>query len=228
MIIQKYDYKKLKRQNVNGKRHYLIEGTKEYLPMPSVTTILSITKPQADKDALEQWRKNVGRVNAHAITTEAAGRGTRMHKYLEDYIKIGTIPVPGTNPYAIQANKMATIVVEKGMKNVDETWGVEVPLCHPDIYAGTTDCTGIHLGDEAIVDFKQTNKPKKEEWIGDYYLQLTAYGECHNALYGTDIRKGVIMMCSKDFEYQEFIIKNEEYDHYRKLWWHRVEEYFEM
>jgi genome maintenance exonuclease 1 len=227
MITNKYNYKKLKRQNVNGKRHYLLEDSTEYTPMPSVTTILDITKPQADKDALAQWKKNVGKQRAQAITTEAAGRGTRMHKYLEDYCITDELATPGTNPYAKQANKMASIIVKEGMSKVDEIWGVEVPLCHPNIYAGTTDLVGIHDGDEAIMDFKQTNKPKKEEWIESYYLQLCAYGEAHNALHGTNIRKGVIMMCSKDFEYQEFIINLEDFDKYRKLWWHRVEEYFE-
>jgi len=227
MITNKYDYKKLKRQNVNGKRHYLLEGSTEYSPMPSVTTVLDITKPQADRDALNRWKKNVGKANAQAITTEAAGRGTRMHKYLEDYCKTDVLPQPGTNPYAQQANKMAGIIIEEGMKNIDEIWGVEVPVCHPNIYAGTTDLVGIHSGDEAIIDFKQSNKPKKEEWVQDYYLQLTAYGEAHNALYGTNIRKGVIMMCTKDFLYQEFVINLEDFDMHRKRWWNRVEEYFE-
>ena len=227
MITNKYDYKKLKRQNVNGKRHYLLEGSKEYSPMPSVTTVLDITKPEADRQALANWKKNVGKANAQAITTEAAGRGTRMHKYLEDYCITDELAQPGTNPYAKQANKMAGIIIERGMKNVDEIWGVEVPVCHPNIYAGTTDCVGIHRGDEAIIDFKQSNKPKKEEWVQDYYLQLTAYGEAHNALYGTNIRKGVIMMCTKDFLYQEFVINLDEFDMHRKRWWNRVEEYFE-
>ena len=227
MITHKYDYKKLKRKNINGKRHYLMEGQDEYGLMASVTTILDKTKPAADREALAQWRRNVGNAKATAITMEAANRGTRMHKYLELYCEDGKLPVPGTNPYAKQANKMAGIVIEKGMKNVDEIWGTEVPVCHPNIYAGTTDCVGIHKGAEAIIDFKQTNKPKTLERVQDYFLQLTAYGEAHNALYGTNIRKGVIMMCSKDFAYQEFIVELDEFDRHRKRWWERVEEYFE-
>lgn len=227
MITPKYNYKKLKRQNVNGKRHYLLEGSTEYSPMPSVTTVLDQTKPQEDRDALANWKKNVGKVQAQAISSEAANRGTRMHKFLEDYCVNDDLGDSGTNPYSIQAYKMAGVVVKEGMQKMDEIWGVEISLCHPNIYAGTTDLAGIHDGDEAIVDFKQTNKPKKEEWIGGYYLQLAAYAEAHNALYGTNIRKGVIMMCTKDFEYQEFVINLEEFDKHRKLWWHRVEQYFE-
>ena len=227
MIETKFDYQKLKRENINGKRFYKLADSDAYLPMASVTTILSATKPEEDKKALNEWRKNVGQQRAQAITTEAASRGTRMHKYLEDYCVQGSVPIPGTNPHSKHANKMAQIVVDEGMVNVDEVWGVEVPLCHPDIYAGTTDCVGLHKGSESIIDFKQSNKPKKEEWIQDYYLQLTAYGEAHNALHGTNINKGVIMMCTKDFLYQEFIIEGEEYDHHRRRWWARVEEYFE-
>ena len=227
MITNKYDYKKLKRQNVNGKRHYLLEGSDAYAPMPSVTTVLDITKPAEDREALNRWRQNVGKQRAQAITTEAASRGTRMLKFLEDYCTDDDLGEAGTNPYSIQAYKMAGIIVDKGLSKVDEIWGVEVPVCHPNIYAGTTDCVGLHEGDEAIIDFKQTNKPKKEEWIQDYYLQLAAYAEAHNALYGTNIRKGVIMMCSKDFEYQEFVINLEDFDKHRKRWWKRVEEYFE-
>lgn len=227
MITNKYNYKRLKRQNVNGKRHYLLENSDEYSPMPSVTTVLDKTKPQADRDALANWKKNVGAVRAKAISSEAAGRGTRMHKFLEEYCIDDAPSDAGTNPYSIQAHKMADIIIDKGMSKMDELWGVEIPLCHPNIYAGTTDLAGVHEGDEAIIDFKQTNKPKKEEWIQDYYLQLAAYAEAHNALHGTNIRKGVIMMCSKDFEYQEFVINLEDFDEHRKRWWKRVEEYFE-
>ena len=227
MITEKYNYKSLKRKSINGKRFYMLENSDEYLPMPSVTTILDITKPDEVRKALAEWRKNVGKVRAQAITTEAANRGTRMHKYLEDYIKSGEFPVPGTNPYAQQSNKMAKKIVEQGLSHVDEFWGIEVALCHPDIYAGTTDCVGLHRSEPAIIDFKQTNKLKSEDRVQDYYLQLTAYGEAHNILYGTNIRKGVIMMCSKDYEYQEFVIEGKKYDEYRRLWWHRVEQYFE-
>lgn len=224
MITQKHNYKSLKRKHINGKRYYTVEG-EAYLPMASVTTILDITKPEEERQALAEWKKRTW--NHQQVTTEASSRGTRMHKYLEDYVTTSKLAEPGSNPYAQQANKMANIIIEQGLCNVDEYWGVEVPVCHPDIYAGTTDCVGVHKGGEAIIDFKQTNKPKKREWIDSYFLQLTAYGEAHNTLYGSNINKGVIMMCSKDFEYQEFIIEGEEYDEYRRQWWRRVEQYFE-
>jgi genome maintenance exonuclease 1 len=160
-----------------------------------------------------------------------------MHKYLEDYITQGTLNDPGSNPYSIQSHKMAKHIIEHGLKNVQEVWGVEVGLYYPELYAGTTDCVGVHLGDGAIMDHKQTNKPKKREWIDDYFVQLCAYAEAHNELYGTRIKKGVVLMCVKPAvddqmnmitqpEYQEFVLEGREFDRYRDLWWKKVEQYY--
>ena len=225
MLNEKYEYKNLKRKNINGKRHYTLDD-KNFSPVPSVTTILSRTKDQRDIDALKQWRRNVGYARAQEITTAAAQTGTRMHKYLETYCKTGVFPTPGTNPYAISANLMAAGIVQYGFMLVDEIWGTEVNLYFPEIYGGATDCAGIHEGEEAILDFKQTNKLKRRSWIKDYFMQIAAYGEAHNEVYGTHINKGVIMMSSRNWEYQEFIVKGKEYDKYRKLWWHKVEQYY--
>ena len=85
---------------------------------------------------------------------------------------------------------------------------------------------GIHKGQDAIIDFKQTNKPKKREWIGDYFLQLAAYAMAHNFVYKTKITKGVVMMCSKDNFYQEFVVEGEEFKQYKHKFLGRVYEYF--
>jgi len=206
----------------------MLDGDKTSTPVPSVTTILSATKPKEDDEALKRWRRNVGYARANQITNEAANRGTRMHKYLERYINDGAFPTPGNNPYAIQANLMAACIAQYGFMLMDEIWGTEVALVHPNIYGGSTDCAGVHNGDEAIIDFKQSNKIKPLWRIRDYFLQSAAYGESHNELYGTNIRKGVIMMCTRDWEYQEFIVSGKEYDKYRKEWWKRVEQYYTM
>ena len=223
MIVEKYKYDELKRTTTNKQRLYTCPDGKA---VPSVTTILDKTKPEKNRKALENWRKAVGEKKAKAITTEAANRGTRMHTYLENYVLGEELKETVSNPYAQQSLDMAKIVIKEGLKNVDEYWGTEVALYHPEIYAGTTDLVGVHGGDDAILDFKQTNKPKKREWVEDYFLQLCAYAEAHNKVYGTKIRKGVVLMCSKDFQYQEFIIEGEEFDKWRDKWWSRVEEYY--
>ena len=229
MLNNKFNYITIDRSTEEGKRLYCLpDGSK----VPSVTTILDKTKPQEAKDSLLAWRKRVGEAKAKEITTEAAGRGTRMHKFLEDFIKTGTLTAPGSNPYSKESYRMAQHVIEHGLKNVTEGWGVEIPLYFPGLYAGTTDGCGIHLGDESILDYKQTNKPKKEEWIQDYFLQLVAYALAHNEIYGTNIKKGVVLMCVKPQttedqpRYQEFVLTPDKFDYWTQKWWDRVEAYY--
>jgi genome maintenance exonuclease 1 len=225
LLISKYTYTKLSRDESSGKRLY---ATPDGSKVPSVTTILDKTKPAEAKEALARWKKSVGEKKAQEIVTEAASRGTRMHTYLEDYIKGESLKESVTNPFAQQSLDMAKIVIDKGFPKISEVWGSEVPLYFPGLYAGTTDCCGMHDGDESILDFKQTNKPKKLEWIGDYFLQLTAYAMAHNEVHGTNIRKGVILMCSKDYEYQEFIMEPKDFDYWTEEWCKRVEQYYKQ
>jgi len=222
-LINKFPYQEMKRETTTEGRKYVApDGEK----LPSVTTILDATKPIEAKKALIEWRRRVGEQKAKEITAEAAGRGTRMHKYLENYVLKGETGEPGSNPYSKQSHTMAHTIISQGLSNCPEFWGTEVSLYFPKIYAGTTDLVGVHSGDEAILDFKQTNKPKKREWIEDYFLQLTAYANAHNEVYGTKIRKGVILMCSADNQYQEFIVEGNEFDEWSDRWWKRVEEYY--
>lgn len=235
MLIKKFDYVPLFRDNSDGKRLYLTPDGKK---LPSVTTVLDRTKPEESRRALAEWKKRVGPDQAQKITTEAANRGTRMHTYLEQYVKTGNLAPAGTNPYAWASHEMARHVIEQGLKNkVSEFWGVEIPLYFPGLYAGTSDGAGIHLGEEAILDYKQTNKPKREEWIDDYKLQLVAYALAHNEVHGTRIRKGVILMCVRPEvdsqqnitappQYQEFLLKSEDFDHWEQEWWRRLELYY--
>ena len=223
MIVEKFKYEEIKRKTEEHQRLYQCPDGHS---VPSVTTILDKTKPEKARQALANWRKAVGEQKAKAITTEAANRGTRMHTYLENYVLGEELKETVSNPYAQQSLDMAKIVIKEGLKNVDEYWGTEVALYHPEIYAGTTDLVGVHSGADAILDFKQSNKPKTRERVEDYFLQLCAYAEAHNKVYGTKIRKGVVLMCTRDYEYQEFIIEGEEFDKWRDKWWSRVEEYY--
>ena len=234
MYNPRHDYQPIPRVTVDGKRFY---ATPDGNRLPSVTTILDKTKSEESRKALNEWRAKVGAEKAQQITTEAANRGTRMHTYLERYIKEGAIPERGSNPFSWPSHLMARTIVEHGLKNVSEFWGIEVPLYFPNIYAGTTDGAGIHLNEESILDYKQTNKPKRREWIDDYFMQLCAYAEAHNEVYGTKIRKGVVLMCVKpdldanhnivgEPQYQEFVLEGGEFDRYRDLWWQRVEQFY--
>ena len=234
MYNPRFNYQHIPRENVNGRRLY---ATPDGNRLPSVTTILDATKSEESKRALQNWRNRVGHEQAQAITTEAANRGTRMHTYLEQYVRDGVIKERGTNPFSWASHAMAHTVIEHGLKHVSEFWGIEVPLYFPGVYAGTTDGAGLHLNEESILDYKQTNKPKKREWIDDYFVQLCAYAEAHNELYGTCIKKGVILMCVKpdldehhnivgEPKYQEFVLEGAEFEKYRTLWWKKVEQYY--
>lgn len=222
LLIKKFNYEEIKKESVNGKRLYACPDGNS---VASVTTILDKTK---DKTSLVEWRKRVGETKANEIATEAASIGTRMHKFLEDYVETGNWPSAGSNPYSQQANKMATTIKDKALSKIDEIWGSEVQLYHPKIYAGTTDLVGVFNGAECIMDFKQTNKPKKEEWVEDYKLQLTAYALAHNEIYGTNIQEGHVFMCSRNNEYQQFDIFPDEFKSWESKWWDRVYLYYDQ
>jgi genome maintenance exonuclease 1 len=233
MLISRYNYEPLSRETIDGKRHYCLpDGSK----VASVTSILDRTKSQESRDALDRWRRSIGVERAQQITTEAANRGTRMHTYLEHYVKTGDMRDPPTNPFAMPSWLMAAQVILDGFAAINEVWGVEVPVYYSGLYAGTTDSVGVHGGEPAIMDYKQSNKLKKREYIDDYFIQLTAYAQAHNATHGTNIRKGVIMMCVQPKEitpgvyntpvYQEFVLEGAEFDHYADQWNKRVELYY--
>jgi len=233
MLKQRYNYTPCDRETINGKRHYCLpDGSR----VPSVTTILDRTKSKESRDALDRWKKSVGVERAQQITTEAANRGTRMHSYLEHYVKTGDMRELPTNPFAQPSWYMAAQVILEGFEKINEVWGVEVPVYYSGLYAGTTDSVGVHNGAPAIMDYKQSNKVKKREYITDYFIQLAAYAQAHNSMHGTDIRKGVILMCCQPKElepgvfetpkYLEFVLEGTEFDHYVDEWNKRVELYY--
>jgi len=215
-----FRYPKTQRENVNGKRHYVFDKEK----LPSVTTILDITQPAEKRESLAKWRERVGEDSAARIMNEAATRGTAMHKILEKYVlDEGYLDETTVGK---QAHNMAIQVIQNGLINMTEYYGTECTLFYPGLYAGQTDLVGIHKGQDAIIDFKQSNKPKRREWIEDYCLQLAAYAMAHNILFNTKITKGVVMMCTKDNYYQEFIIEGLEFQKYMHNFLRRVDEYY--
>jgi ATP-dependent exoDNAse (exonuclease V) beta subunit len=217
---KKFIYPKSQREIINGKRHYDIKAQK----LPSVTTILSATQSEEKQASLAAWRARVGEDQATRIVDDAATRGTAMHKILEEYIQgQGYLDLTTTG---LNAHNMAIQVIQNGLSNVTEYYGLEATLYYPGLYAGATDMVGVHKGQDAIIDFKQTNKPKKREWIEDYCLQLAGYAMAHNFIYKTSITKGVIMMCSKDNYYQEFVIEGAELQKYKHEFLRKVGQYY--
>ena len=220
-FVERFQYKNCQQINdpVTRKRVY---QTPDGERLPSVTTILSATK---DMTALNEWKKRVGHEKAQQITTEAAGVGTAMHANLERFL-IGEQRQPGNNPVHVQANKMADVIIENGLSKMSEIWAMEQSLYFPGLYSGTTDGIGVFKGEPCVFDHKQTNKPKKEEWVDDYYMQLCAYILAHNEVYGTNIRRGVVFMCSRDLQYQQFDLLPENFDMWQDRWLSKVAEYY--
>ncbi len=217
-----YIYPKTVREAIDGQRHY--DTGKEKLP--SVTTILKATESEEKKKSLADWAARIGEEAAEKVKSDAAERGTAMHKILERYVKeSGYLDL---TKVGLQAHNMAIRVIEQGLCNISEYYGIECTLFYPGLYAGQTDMVGIHKGSDAIIDFKQTNKPKRNEWITDYKLQLAAYAMAHNYMHKTEITKGVIMMCSKDNYYQEFVVEGDEFKNYQHQWLGKVSKYYEQ
>jgi len=168
----------------------------------------------------------MGGQQADRIRDIAAIRGTAMHKFLECYID-GSGHKDLTS-VGKEAEPMAKKIIESGLGDLGEVWGQEVTLYYPGLYAGATDIVGIYDGKPAIIDFKQTNKPKKREWIDDYFCQLGAYCMAHNYIYGTKIQSGVILMCSKDLLFQKFEVEGKEFVKYQHDFLRRVDQYYSI
>jgi genome maintenance exonuclease 1 len=148
-----------------------------------------------------------------------------MHLFLEKYC-LGEGYLDLTDVGNV-AKHMAEKIVDQGIDNrLTEIYGNEATLYYPGLYAGSVDLIGEHDGQITIIDFKQTNKPKQREWIGDYFLQMAAYGMAHDAVYDTAIEKGVILMCSKDLYYQEFVIEGQEYRNAKHGFLRRLDQFY--
>ena len=220
MILKpKFDYKILERKSTPQGRQYVGDDN---VPVPSVTTVLDKT---SDKTALIAWRKRVGEEEANRVSKESAGLGTKVHNAIEKHILGETVEF-GTNMVSVMAKQMSDLVINEGFTNIDEVWGTEIGLIAPGLYAGTTDCVGVHKGEEAIIDFKTSKKIKKEEWIEDYYLQCCAYALAHNEMYDTNIKKGVILMVSRDNKFKEFVIEGARFEMYCDFGKTRLTDYY--
>ena len=217
-----YQYPKSIRSLIKDERHYEIGVQK----LPSVTTILSATASDEKRESIAKWKAKVGEVEAERVKNSAATRGTAMHSYLEYHLNgQGLLDLSDEGGVA---RSMAQTIIDKGLVDLHEIWGNEVVLHYPDLYAGQTDLVGIYQGRDSIVDFKQTNKPKRDEWIEDYYLQGAAYATAHDCIYNTNIEQTVILLCTPDNFFQRFIINGQRFKHYKSEWLRRLDAYYNL
>ena len=215
-----YKYPASMRTSLEGQRHYEITGEK----LPSVTTILSATQSDEKKESIARWTARVGQEQATRVKDQAASRGTNMHLHLERYIE-GKGHLDLTDEGQVAGN-MAQTIINKGLCDLSEIWGSEVVLYYTGLYAGATDLVGVFDYEDSIIDYKQSNKPKRKEWIEDYFMQLGAYAMAHNCVYDTQITQGVILMCTPDNYFQKFQIKGKEFIKYQHKFLARLDKYY--
>ena len=215
----KYTYVDAARIEDQGTRLYDVNGSR----LPSVTTVLGRTK---NTEFLTKWKAKVGEAEAERIKNVSSSRGTAMHKFLEHYI-LGT-GYDDLTEIGQKAKTMAQKVIEVGLAPVEEWYGSEVTLYYPGLYAGSTDLVCLHNGKESIVDFKQSNRPKREDWIEDYYMQIAAYAMAHDYVHNSKIEQGVIMICTPDLYYQEFIVSGAELRQWKHKFLKRLDMYYDL
>jgi hypothetical protein len=217
-----YEYPKSMRSLIKDERHYEIGSSK----LPSVTTILGATASVEKRESLAKWKAKVGEVEAERVKNKAATRGTAMHSYLEYHLNgQGLLDLSDEGR---EARNMAQTIIDKGLGDLSEIWGNEVVLYYPDLYAGQTDLVGIYQGRDSIIDFKQSNKPKRDEWITDYYLQGAAYATSHDCVYDTNIEQIVVLICTPDLFFQRFIINGQRFRDYKSEWLKRLDAYYNL
>jgi len=217
----KFVYPKSTRSIIQGSRHYMVNEEN----LPSVTAILKATESEEKKAKLAEWKQRVGYKQAEIISREATSRGSSMHDYLEKFL-LGKLNMNLLGDNALE-KMMADQIIENGLRNkLNEIWGCEATLYYPGKYAGAADCIGIYENKETIIDFKQSNKPKKEEWIYEYFLQLSAYSLAHDKVYGSNISQGVVLLCTKDNIFQRFIIDADTLKNYQDQFLKKVEQFY--
>lgn len=215
-LVEKYNYPELTRVTLEDQRYYETEDGDK---LSSVTTILSKT---SDNTFLKEWKERIGEEEANKQTTFATGLGSLMHEHLENYVQNLSRP-SGTSIVWKQAEKMADLIIKRGLINVDEIWGMEKILYYPKLYAGTSDLIGVYKGVPSIIDYKSSKKLKTDDQIENYKMQACAYSMAHNCLFGTNIQQGVILIATRDFKFQEFVI---DVNDYMDMWLDRLDKFY--
>tara|TARA_Y100001936_G_scaffold184310_1_gene181856 strand:- start:14063 stop:14761 length:699 start_codon:yes stop_codon:yes gene_type:complete len=219
VLENRFDYGSVERVLVDRKWRYGPEG----LALPAITRILNATKSEESKQALEDWKARVGEEEAERISKESTGIGDAMHANLENWL-LDT----GKDQEGAYLAKLLTKLMQLEInKHCDEVWGVEVPVYLPGMYGGILDMSGVWRGKRSVIDFKNSRKPKRKEWIEDYRCQCGAYGIAHNALFNSGIEQAVVLVaCWETGTVQEFVFSGDEYRDCETLWVSKLDEYY--
>ena len=196
-----YEHNELESTTIEGKRQYVTpDGT-----FPSITTVLGRKKAKA----IKQWRERVGAEEANKITTQASRRGTNMHKVVENYLDNYEDYFEKALPHVKELFSTIQPIIDQ---NISLIHGIEVPLWSKHLgVAGRCDCIGVWDNELAIIDWKTSNKLKKEEWVEDYFLQATAYSIMYEERTKQPVGKAVIVIAVEGDQPQVFVKRTKNY-----------------
>ena len=198
-------FPELEVHNIKGLRFYETPTGEKY---PSITTVLG--KQPGKQKGLQEWRERVGVAQAQIISGKAARRGSVFHNIVENYLQDEDI-----SDFK-QQNFMAWCMFGEMKSHLDEKIN-EVVLQEQTMFsskfkvAGRCDLIGVYKDKLSVVDFKTTTTTKKEEWIGDYFIQCAAYASMFEEHTGESVEDVVIMMVAEDGEVQLFEKKTADY-----------------
>ena len=180
---------------IDGKRFYVTPDGNSY---PSITTVLA----QQENLGIEAWKAKVGEKEAKRISKESMRIGTAVHQMAEFYLSNYIIKLKNEEKKIVDTfNRLRFL-----LGNINNIVGVEIPLFSDLLrVAGTTDCIAEYNGELSVIDFKTSRRPKKEEWIDDYYMQTFVYKLMFEEMTGIEIKQVVILVaCIEQFDVQVF------------------------
>lgn len=206
---EKYDYKTYHINKVNDMRYYCVSAD---INVPSVTSILRKTSDKTTNLFKQKFN------------TDSIEIGNFMHKYLEYYVSKDNDFFDESENYSI-AKKLAELVIDNFIDNIDEVWGTEVSVLYKNVYAGTIDLIGMIDGKLCLVDYKSSYRNKSKSEMEEYFLQLAAYATAHDWQYNTKIDSIIVFLAIRNGQYEETSISLEELDSYKLKWLSRLEKF---
>lgn len=159
---------------------------------PSMTTVLGYMK----QDVIMEWRKKVGEEEANKISTQAARRGTSVHHMCEDYINNLSTYKNRRMPNEIELFMSIQPILDNRIDNII-TQELAMWSKHLGV-AGRVDCIAEFDGKLSIIDFKTSSKPKREEWIDNYFMQEAGYAIMFEERTGKPITQLVTIIAVED------------------------------
>ena len=166
---------------------------------PSVTTILS----ELSKSSIIAWRKRVGAEEANRISTQAGSRGTKVHQICEDYLNNKPDYLDGQMPANVFTFKQIQPILDQYVDNIQY---LEAPLYSDFLKtAGRVDCIAEFDGKLSIIDFKTSRKPKKKEWISNYFMQASCYAVMYEERTEIPVSRTVVIVAVDGSEPQVFV-----------------------